>query len=137
MADPRRSALARALRLKGIVAGATGLEPATSGVTGRRSNQLSYAPAIGRSRRPLLLGHPRGVKQLPGRERRHFRADASPPRCALWRTALRLSALHLVTPAVGEVESEKALGKSAVGGGLIARRIDRAGAGRHAINERV
>ncbi len=30
-------------RLK--MAGATGLEPAASGVTGRRSNQLSYAPA--------------------------------------------------------------------------------------------
>ena len=29
----------------GILAGATGLEPAASGVTGRRSNQLSYAPA--------------------------------------------------------------------------------------------
>ena len=27
------------------MAGATGLEPAASGVTGRRSNRLSYAPA--------------------------------------------------------------------------------------------
>jgi hypothetical protein len=29
------------------MAGATGLEPAASGVTGRRSNQLNYAPAQG------------------------------------------------------------------------------------------
>jgi hypothetical protein len=29
------------------MAGATGLEPAASGVTGRRSNQLSYAPIFG------------------------------------------------------------------------------------------
>ena len=37
--------------------GATGLEPATSGVTGRRSNQLNYAPADGPSvPRPGLTG---------------------------------------------------------------------------------
>jgi hypothetical protein len=29
----------------GLKAGATGLEPATSDVTGRRSNQLNYTPA--------------------------------------------------------------------------------------------
>ncbi len=32
------------LNIKGKVAGVTGLEPATSGVTGQRSNQLSYTP---------------------------------------------------------------------------------------------
>jgi hypothetical protein len=34
-----------AAELQGLLeTGATGLEPATSGVTGRRSNQLNYAP---------------------------------------------------------------------------------------------
>ena len=32
-----------------VLTGATGLEPATSGVTGRRSNQLNYAPKGSRS----------------------------------------------------------------------------------------
>ena len=44
------------------MAGATGLEPATSGVTGRRSNQLSYAPAAVDRQRALLPLPPRGVK---------------------------------------------------------------------------
>ena len=34
--------------IKRKVAGVTGLEPAASGVTGQRSNQLSYTPAAGR-----------------------------------------------------------------------------------------
>jgi hypothetical protein len=45
MHENRRAARIRGPhRLFRIAAGATGLEPATSGVTGRRSNQLNYAP---------------------------------------------------------------------------------------------
>ena len=40
-------------------AGATGLEPAASGVTGRRSNQLSYAPAKNDARGKPLRGSTR------------------------------------------------------------------------------
>ncbi len=46
-------------RRKGDVAGATGLEPAASGVTGRRSNQLSYAPL---KASPHLGSRPKPVK---------------------------------------------------------------------------
>jgi hypothetical protein len=36
--------------LKGM-AGTTGLEPATSAVTGQRSNQLNYVPRLNRNHR--------------------------------------------------------------------------------------
>ena len=48
------------------LARATGLEPATSGVTGRHSNQLSYARAMGRRRAAIsgaeVRAGPAGVK---------------------------------------------------------------------------
>ena len=45
MVEIQRLRVGRPGRLKLVWAGATGLEPAASGVTGRRSNQLNYAPA--------------------------------------------------------------------------------------------
>ena len=36
------------------MAGVTGLEPAASGVTGQRSNQLSYTPAVSLSRGGMM-----------------------------------------------------------------------------------
>ena len=53
------------------MAGATGLEPATSGVTGRRSNQLSYAPAKAATRRRAdALDRPCAAKRQCSTRRR-------------------------------------------------------------------
>ena len=52
------------------MAGATGLEPAASGVTGRRSNQLNYAPAQGTLefiKRGWCFLTPRTTRPLPRR----------------------------------------------------------------------
>ena len=47
------------------MAGVTGLEPAASGVTGRRSNQLSYTPE--RYPRPVRKGLRAGAHGIHGR----------------------------------------------------------------------
>jgi hypothetical protein len=46
-----------------MMAGATGLEPAASCVTGRRSNQLNYAPAWDEGQSLLLV--PSGSLTFP------------------------------------------------------------------------
>ncbi len=51
------------------MAGPTGLEPATSGVTGQRSNQLSYGPFV-------ILSN--GLRPHPSGHKRHRSPDAAP-----------------------------------------------------------
>ena len=47
------------------MAGVTGLEPATSGVTGRHSNQLSYTPAMGAHIRTSVQKGRLGIVERP------------------------------------------------------------------------
>ena len=68
------------------MAGVTGLEPATSGVTGRRSNQLSYTPVARAPRGGQILCLPRGCQC---------------GRCASMRHAADLCALSI--PAIGHI----------------------------------
>ena len=65
-----------------LVAGVTGLEPAASGVTGRRSNRLSYTPVQGRSvplRRGALDTRPLGASQATCHLHSHGNAASNPP----------------------------------------------------------
>ena len=47
------------------MAGATGLEPAASCVTGRRSNQLNYAPALHLYLFPAVPSHGSAFPSVP------------------------------------------------------------------------
>ncbi len=63
------------------MAGATGLEPAASGVTGRRSNQLNYAPELlgNQARRQTLrtVDAASGLAQTVGSNATSNKFDAS------------------------------------------------------------
>src|SRR4051794_14372332 len=108
---------AKVLHLRRIAvwcgAGATGLEPATSGVTGRRSNQLSYAPRARGNSSALPPGSSRGVP--------------APNRNLAVRAGFTVASTDL-SPEVGHVQcSGKAL--HLAGGGGDCHRTDRNGAG--------
>ena len=67
--------------LRRFLAGRTGLEPAASGVTGRRYNQLNYRPVSG----PRFIAQ--WVRSSTGRERQNRREKPIVPLCL--RNAVR------------------------------------------------
>jgi retinoid hydroxylase len=87
------------LKSEVTTAGATGLEPATSGVTGRRSNQLSYAPAFLRGSFRISRPYAHPVCQ-PARLSADVGANATyvPPRSAAPESRLAVPA-HPCRPA--------------------------------------
>ena len=79
--------------LAGRVAGAAGLEPVTSAVTGQRSNQLSYAPAIGESGRY---------------------ETSSPKSTGNWGASRVIALVHLGNAPVGSARSCRVRGRGSV-----------------------
>ena len=59
------------------MAGTTGLEPATSDVTGRRSNQLNYVPVLRRTCRMVAQGLTNTRKYIADDEKLHKGAQMS------------------------------------------------------------
>ena len=93
---PGTNACGQSPRSMGIVARATGLEPATSGVTGRRSNQLNYARKYdfvgGRTfRRATPASQSKGHPPM----RAFFAADSN-----FWRRMVGDDGLEPPTPSV-------------------------------------
>ena len=80
------------------MAGTTGFEPATSDVTGRRSNQLSYVPANCRNPQNTMIVE-RIARQLPLRVRK-FQLRSQFPLCQSSRmerdTLVELAVLHVL-----------------------------------------
>ena len=66
-----------------MLAGSTGLEPAASGVTGRRSNQLNYDPA----KTPKYIGNGDGQQApAPGPDRPVQRMTIRPLSEVFWNS---------------------------------------------------
>ncbi len=57
------------------MAGTTGLEPATSDVTGRRSNQLNYVPALTKGVQTIVARPPSVCRAAPLAPDRKNRTD--------------------------------------------------------------